>query len=93
MESKSPHRKLRFNLSISLQILVGRRVHCMIWVGMAVVTELIRVKRSAMEREFAFQLASLSLNLLMMKSEDLIFLLSRRIGAPRYFPKFLVKDI
>ena len=41
------------------------------WVGMAVVTELIRVRRSAMERKFAFQLASLSLNLLMMKSEDL----------------------
>lgn len=63
------------------------------WVGMVVVTELIRVRRLAMERKFAFQLASLSLNLLMMKSEDLIFLLSRRIGAPRYFPKFLVKDI
>ena len=42
----------------------------MMWVGIAVVTTMMRVRRAAIEREreFAFQPASLFLSLLMMKS-------------------------
>ena len=38
------------------------------WVGMADMTEIIRVRRHTKEIEFAFQLTSLSLKLSMIKS-------------------------
>ena len=44
-----PQRKLWLILSISMHILEGRRVHWMIWVGIAVVTQLMRMRRPANE--------------------------------------------
>ena len=52
---ESAHKNFLLILSISLQTFVGSMVHCITWVGMAVVTALIRVMRPARERELAFQ--------------------------------------
>lgn len=43
--------------------------------GMVVMTEIMRVRRLAKEIEFAFQLVSLYLKLLIIKSQVLVFLL------------------
>lgn len=51
---------------------------------MVVMTEIMRVRRLAQEIEFAFQLVSLSLRLLIIKSQVLVFLLKVMMRAPRY---------
>ena len=91
-EVVSPQRKFLLSLSISLQTLVGRRVHCMMWVSRAMVTKLMRVRRPTTERLFAFQLASLARSLSMMKLYTLLLHRLVRIGAPRYLPKSLMEE-
>lgn len=61
----------------------------MTWVGMAVVTMFMSVRRPAREREFAFQFESFAWSLSIRKEKALLFLLSVWIGIPRYFPKSL----
>lgn len=61
----------------------------MTWVGMAMEMALMRVIRLARERELTFQFESFALSLLMRKAKALLFLLSVRIGTPRYLSKSL----
>ena len=58
LEVTSPQRKLRLIQSSSLQILVGRRLHYIMWVGIAEVTKLTRVSRLAKDKDQAFQVES-----------------------------------
>ena len=58
LEVVSPQRKLRFIWSRSLQILVGRRLHYIMWVGIIEVTELTRVSQPAKDNDRAFQAES-----------------------------------
>ena len=58
LEVASPQRKLRLIRSSSLQILVGRRLHCIMWVGITEVIELTRVSRPAKDNDRAFQAES-----------------------------------
>ena len=64
-------------------------VFCIICVGMAVVTAVIRVRWPIRERVEAFQFASLEQSLSMRKLKALVFCLLVRMGTPRYFPKSL----
>ena len=80
-----PHKKFMFILSISLQTLEGSMVLCMMCVGMAVVTAVIRVWRLARDRAEAFQLVSLKRSLSMRKLKALVLRLLVRMGTPRYF--------
>ena len=64
-------------------------VFCIICVGMAMVTAVIRVRRPARERAKAFQFASLEWSLSMTKLKVHVFRLLVRMGTPRYFPKSL----
>jgi len=64
----------------------------MMWMGKAAVIELIRVRRLAKERVFAFQLANLARSLSMMKLYSLLLHRFVRMGAPRYLPKSLVEE-
>jgi len=84
-----PRKKILLILSISLQTLGGSMEHCMTWVGMAVETVFMWVIWLARERELAFQFESFARSLSMRKAKALLFLLSMRIGTPRYFPKSL----
>ena len=64
-------------------------VLCMICVGMAMVTAVIRVRRPARDKAEAFQLASPEQSLSMRKLKAVVFHLLVRMGTPRYFPKSL----
>lgn len=85
----SPHRKFLFIWSISLQIFVGSRVHCITWVGRVVVMALMRARHLARESEPTFHLECLEWSLSTMKLKALVFLLSVIMGTPRYFPKLV----
>ena len=61
----------------------------MTWVGMAMEMVFMRVIRQARERKLAFQFESFARSLSMRKAKALLFLLSMRIGTPRYFSKSL----
>ena len=61
----------------------------MTWVGMAVETTFMRVIRPARERELAFKFKSFARSLSMRKAKALLFLLSVRMGTPKYFLKSL----
>ena len=61
----------------------------MTWVGMAMEMVFMRVIRLARERKLAFQFESFARSLSMRKAKALLFLLSMRIGTPRYFSKSL----
>ena len=50
--SESPHKNLRFNLSISWQICLWRRVVCFEKIGMVFEVDLIKVTHPAIERNF-----------------------------------------
>ncbi len=54
----SPHKKFLLSLSNSVQIFPGSIVHCMIWVGMAVVIAWIKVHLPVRDKVLTFQLAS-----------------------------------
>lgn len=57
---------------------------------MADVTEFIRVRWPAMERDLAFQQDSFALIFSTMKLKALLSLPSEMIGTPRYFPNTVV---
>lgn len=83
LEVASPQRKLQLIQSSSLQILVGRRSHYIMWVGIAEVMELTRVSQPAKNRDRAFQVESFVQILSMTKLKALLSLLSMMMGTPR----------
>jgi len=83
LEVASPQRKLQLIQSSSLQILVGRRLHYIMWVGIAEVMELTRVSQPAKNRDRAFQVESFVQILSMTKLKALLSLLSMMMGTPR----------
>ena len=64
-ELEFPQRKLRLILSSSKQTFDGRRLHCIRWVGITEVIELMSMRRPAKESDLAFQPESLDRTLFM----------------------------
>ena len=87
---ESPQRKFRLILSNSVQVLWGSMVHCIRWVGMAKVTELISVRQLAIDKDLAFQPESLARTLSTMESKARLSLPSVMMGTPRYLPNSFV---
>lgn len=62
-----PHKKFLTILLMQLTVLIGRRKHCMRWVGIEDSTDLARVIRPANVRVLVFQSLSLLVSFVMIK--------------------------
>lgn len=85
----SPQRNSLFNLASLLQTGFGRRQHCIMWVGIVEVTELISIHWPVRDKVRDFQPTSFPWIFSTRKSKAHRSLPSTTIGTPRYLPKLL----
>lgn len=88
-----PHRKDRLALSMDSSVEDGRRLVCIVWLGILLNTDLMGVAQPAKDKHEAFQLESLFWTFLVTPAKVPLLTLSLSKGTPKYLPRQEVKGI